>query len=154
MKKRKYIKHVINKGWFKKGNKPHNTGKPLTEKEKNRLSKVVKKSMAKLPDYVKKRIRKTQFKKGHIYSHWTGKYGHEHPNYKGVAYRNQAFASKKKKCEKCGKTKFKSLSQLHIHHKDKNRLNQKLNNLQVLCSKCHLKIHKNWKYRWDTSKEK
>jgi len=45
------------------------------------------------------------------------------------------------KCKKCGKTK-----NLNIHHKDRNRKNNNINNLEVLCSMCHAHLHKNWKY--------
>ena len=42
---------------------------------------------------------------------------------------------KKEKCELCGK-KIK----LIIHHKDGNRHNNGLSNLQVLCTNCHAKV--------------
>lgn len=43
---------------------------------------------------------------------------------------------KKEKCENCG-----SMSQLGVHHKDKNRLNNSEENLQTLCASCHTKLH-------------
>jgi 5-methylcytosine-specific restriction endonuclease McrA len=39
-------------------------------------------------------------------------------------------------CAVCGKTEG-----LHIHHKDKNTKNNRMNNLIVLCGVCHKKIH-------------
>ena len=39
-------------------------------------------------------------------------------------------------CVICGDTK-----NLHIHHKDKNKHNDSLDNLIVLCSQCHNSIH-------------
>lgn len=39
------------------------------------------------------------------------------------------------KCEKCGYNEFKKI--LGIHHKDRNRKNNNLDNLQVLCPNCH-----------------
>lgn len=149
---RKYRIQVKNKGWFKKGQRPPNFGKSLSPETKEKLRISVKKAMRRLPEHVKKNIRKTQFKKGHHYAHWTGKYAEEHPRYKGIAYRNKVLAVKKKQCEKCGKKKFKFLRHLHIHHRDGNRKNQNIKNLRVLCSTCHLKMHKNWRYRWGKSK--
>ena len=40
------------------------------------------------------------------------------------------------KCELCGSTRH-----LCIHHKDENRYNNKLDNLQCLCKSCHQKHH-------------
>ena len=150
MTKRKYTIYAKNKGWFKKGDHPHNKGKILSQEEKDRIRQSVIKSMKQLPKYKKDNIKKTQFKKGHYYAHWTGKFGEEHPNYKGLAYRNKVLSKRKKKCEKCGKTKFSSLKRLHVHHKDGNRRNNNWPNLQLLCSGCHLNLHKNWEYRrWE-----
>lgn len=42
----------------------------------------------------------------------------------------------KKECAQCGRTEH-----LHIHHKDENRHNNKLENLVVLCAKCHRRLH-------------
>ena len=39
-------------------------------------------------------------------------------------------------CSKCGKT-----DGLIVHHLDKNRLNNDIDNLQYLCRRCHQKIH-------------
>lgn len=148
-KKRRYNIKVKNKGWFKNGNKPHNLGKPPSLNIRKKISQAVKIAMARLPEYKKRRIRKGQFKKGNYYAHWTGKYGEANPHYKGKAYRNKALAVKKRMCEKCGRTKFDVLTKLHVHHKDRNRLNNNIKNLKLLCSKCHLKLHKNWEYRWN-----
>jgi len=43
---------------------------------------------------------------------------------------------KKEKCNYCG-----SIKNLVVHHKDENRHNNELNNLQVLCKSCHQKYH-------------
>jgi hypothetical protein len=40
------------------------------------------------------------------------------------------------KCEICGSNKT-----LSVHHKDKNRQNNKIDNLMVLCNSCHQKTH-------------
>lgn len=42
------------------------------------------------------------------------------------------------KCEKCGTTS----GLLDVHHRDLNVMNNKTDNLQVLCRSCHLKIHR------------
>jgi hypothetical protein len=39
----------------------------------------------------------------------------------------------KEKCERCG---FNGQA-LHIHHKDRNHKNNKIDNLEVLCANCH-----------------
>ncbi len=49
-----------------------------------------------------------------------------------------------KECEKCGFDKFQIL---HVHHKDRNRLNNSLNNLELICPNCHYAEHyleKSW----------
>ncbi|WP_083910437.1 HNH endonuclease [Effusibacillus pohliae] len=60
---------------------------------------------------------------------------------KGDVWRKIALTHKPPVCEECGrKTKGRKL---HVHHKDKNRKNNDLSNLQVVCSYCHNnKIHK------------
>lgn len=145
----KYKLKVTNRGWFKKGSKPYNYKKKLSQITKDKISASVLSAMEGLPKFKKDNIKRTQFKKGHVYSHWTGKYAEESPHYNGKAYRNKALSKKEIKCEKCGKTSFSSLRKLHVHHKDENRLNQDLSNLELLCSICHLNIHKNWEVRWN-----
>lgn len=67
--------------------------------------------------------------KGH-YTHGSFKTGIQ-------AYRNiYRDAHKDIKCELCGSTRY-----LCIHHKDENRYNNKLDNLQCLCKSCHQKHH-------------
>jgi hypothetical protein len=43
---------------------------------------------------------------------------------------------KKKRCEDCGSTKY-----LLVHHIDKNRNNNKLENIKTVCAKCHCNIY-------------
>jgi len=43
-----------------------------------------------------------------------------------------------KKCERCGFGKFQILQ---IHHKDKNRNNNSLDNLELICPNCHSQEH-------------
>ena len=54
--------------------------------------------------------------------------------------RNNLFKRKikEKKCEDCGRTKWKGKPiPLEVHHKDGNRFNNELPNLQILCPNCH-----------------
>lgn len=41
-------------------------------------------------------------------------------------------------CEICS---VNSSTKLHVHHRDKNRQNNTIENLQVLCPKCHMREH-------------
>lgn len=43
-----------------------------------------------------------------------------------------------KKCERCGYGEFQILQ---IHHKDRNRNNNDLDNLELICPNCHTKEH-------------
>lgn len=48
------------------------------------------------------------------------------------------------KCERCGYDKFEILQ---VHHKDKNRANNNLDNLELICPNCHYEDHfleKSW----------
>lgn len=49
---------------------------------------------------------------------------------------SRARKHKKDHCEQCG-----SVSNLHIHHKDKNITNNSKENLVTLCRKCHDSLH-------------
>lgn len=49
-----------------------------------------------------------------------------------------------KKCERCG---FDKIEILHVHHRDRNRKNCDLNNLELICPNCHYTEHyleKSW----------
>ncbi|TSC70186.1 MAG: hypothetical protein CEO12_501 [Parcubacteria group bacterium Gr01-1014_46] len=51
---------------------------------------------------------------------------------------------KGKKCERCGYDKFEILQ---IHHKDRNRKNNNIDNLELICPNCHYEEHylkKSW----------
>ena len=48
------------------------------------------------------------------------------------------------KCERCGFDKYQILQ---VHHKDKNRNNNDLDNLEIICPNCHFEEHyleKSW----------
>lgn len=67
-----------------------------------------------------------------------GRVGRNSPNYKGIkSYRVKAFETYGKVCNKC-----KSASEIQVHHKDRNRSNNTISNLEVLCRKCHDLEHK------------
>ena len=50
--------------------------------------------------------------------------------------RRMLFEERGRDCEICKKPFFHN-----IHHKDKNRQNNKLENLMLVCRKCHSNIH-------------
>lgn len=60
--------------------------------------------------------------------------GPGHPVYKDGIGIFRRF--KKDKCERCSSTKF-----LCVHHKDQNRHNNVLSNLETLCKRCHQLEH-------------
>lgn len=47
-------------------------------------------------------------------------------------------------CERCG---YNKIEILHLHHKDRNRRNNELGNLELICPNCHYEEHyleKSW----------
>ena len=49
---------------------------------------------------------------------------------------------KERKCEICGLSEWMDKPiPLELHHKDNNHWNNDLNNLQILCSNCHMQAH-------------
>jgi len=48
------------------------------------------------------------------------------------------FQERGKQCERCKYTGFKILQ---IHHKDRNRQNNEMNNLELICPNCHCEEH-------------
>lgn len=76
----------------------------------------------------------------------TGKSGEEHYMWKdGKSRRGYRKVVEKKECDTCG-----SKEKLCIHHKDLDHYNDDPSNLQVLCSSCHMRIHK--KAFWDAKR--
>lgn len=63
-------------------------------------------------------------------------YGKDNPK---KDYRILAFRHKKPECEECGYNKYKEV--LDVHHVDKNRTNNNINNLKILCPTCHREEH-------------
>lgn len=76
---------------------------------------------------------------------WRNRYfsGERHPNWRGgehQEYRNFLIQSKiKPVCQSCG---LKDERILVAHHLDKNRSNNKIQNLVWLCFNCHFLVHK------------
>jgi len=61
-------------------------------------------------------------------------------SYSGDLWRRIAFANMKhRECEICGVALSES-RELHIHHIDKNRSNNNIDNLMIVCVKCHNNI--------------
>ena len=54
-------------------------------------------------------------------------------------YRKLAFRYLELKCNKCGYDKYPNI--LEVHHKDLNRNNESISNLEILCSRCHDEFH-------------
>ena len=50
-------------------------------------------------------------------------------------YRVKAFRLLENKCNHCGFDAYKEV--LHVHHKDRNRDNNDISNLEILCPTCH-----------------
>lgn len=83
-----------------------------------------------------------RIKKGLIKAPFTGSGGnqwgennHQYTTGK-TSYKRNTFNYKDKKCERCG-----SNTHILVHHKDENRENNSLENLEVLCKKCHQHHH-------------
>lgn len=55
-----------------------------------------------------------------------------------MALKTRLAAKRGKKCERCGYDLYEIL---HVHHIDRNRDNNVLNNLELLCPNCHAKEH-------------
>jgi predicted nucleic acid-binding Zn ribbon protein len=80
--------------------------------------------------------------------HRTGiKYLQNRPRDKVKSYRQlkiRLLQQGGKKCERCGYSKYEILQ---LHHKDKNRFNNDLDNLELICPNCHFEKHfleKSW----------
>lgn len=69
----------------------------------------------------------------------TLKVGENHPGFvSGVSssyYRKLAFSTYPNKCNRCSYSEF--IEVLQIHHKDHDRTNNDISNLEILCPTCH-----------------
>jgi hypothetical protein len=59
-----------------------------------------------------------------------------------VSYRVHAFKCYEHKCYYCGYNKYEDV--LQVHHLDKNRNNNNIKNLRIVCPTCHSEVHKNY----------
>lgn len=57
-----------------------------------------------------------------------------------VDYRELAFSTYAAKCARCNYDK--NTLALDVHHKDKNRSNNNVDNLEILCCNCHMIYHR------------
>lgn len=63
-----------------------------------------------------------------------GHYGDVHTDYRTLAFRY-----KSQICERCNYSKHPEI--LEVHHKDRNRENNTIENLLVVCPNCHMEEH-------------
>lgn len=56
-----------------------------------------------------------------------------------LTYREKAFKFLPNKCNECG---YSNINALEVHHKDKDRSNNDISNLEVLCCNCHTLEHR------------
>lgn len=136
----KYVLHKINPTSFKKGFRPWNKGKryktgPQPEKHGKHYSPRTEFKKGFKPLNNGKEFKQIREEK---HSNWKGGY----TVYRKIARRNGL----KPICEKCGKRGMWG-NKIVVHHKDKNRNNNKLTNLSILCSMCHVHLHQNWKFK-------
>ena len=107
-----------NAGQFKKGQKPWNCSSKGKKKHSKKIKKRWKEGKYKNRDF--SATKNPNYKTG----------DHIIPPYKYI------LNLREKKCEIC-----KSKYIIIVHHKDGNRKNNSLSNLQVLCQGCHMVIH-------------
>jgi len=65
-----------------------------------------------------------------------------HPTHYGsgrASYRTRAFANLPNSCNQCGYKKYPEI--LEVHHKDCDRTNNDISNLEILCPTCHDEKH-------------
>jgi len=64
---------------------------------------------------------------------------HKSRGYIGGTSLKETFRLRVGKCEVCGSN---ATEELQVHHKDKNRRNNQISNLSILCLNCHRQMHK------------
>ena len=62
-------------------------------------------------------------------------------NIERLTYKERVRKDRPWKCERCSKSQKENGRELTIHHKDRNRNNNKLKNLEIQCDKCHMFEH-------------
>lgn len=114
-------------------------GHPVSEKTRKQCGRIWR-----------GRVPPTAFKDGHVVVRSPDSYlsGPRHPRWRGgantflsgVAHSVFVASGAKKICARC-----ESVEDICIHHKDENRRNNDINNLQALCRPCHISHHKKGK---------
>ena len=99
-------------------------------KEINRMPSQVKRSKSGF-SYCSKSCSQTINNKGNKRNYIDGK----------QTYRTVAFREKEHKCERCQYDTVIGI--LTVHHKDRNRMNNHISNLEILCPNCHYIDHLN-----------
>lgn len=119
-----------------------NTGKKATAETKRKMSKSM------IGHYhTKETKQKISFANKGQKNALYGKYWVKNPNFStgtGAYVREFQRRGNEPVCSDCGKQGRFAINSIHIHHKDGDRKNNSMDNLQSLCSMCHLHIHKNW----------
>lgn len=130
---------VINKGWVKKGQRLSPETEFGNKPSWNKGTKGVIKPNS--GSFTKGQI---PWNKGILYDQikWD-----KHPQFKDGHTRYRYFYEREcdnRICDRCGIELDMNSHKTHIHHIDKDRTNNQLENLMLLCSKCHAHEHKNW----------
>lgn len=79
------------------------------------------------------------------------KYKINRPNDKSEYFRVLKLRLVEKRGSKCERCDYCKIEVLQIHHKDRNRRNNKLENLELVCPNCHFEEH-HLKNNWITDK--
>ena len=118
-------------------------GRKLSEEHKKKIGKANKIALKKFhknnPNYKNNGM----FKKGEGWPKGKPRLSvreEKHPNWNGGIQSYRKILKRRgieiKECSKCGINR-----KLVVHHIDKNRKNNDINNLQILCFKCHNDLH-------------
>jgi len=82
-------------------------------------------------------LRKSKFEKPGVGSGGNQKGEKNHMYKTGIgSYSKKGFTNLPNVCNRCG-----DLEKLLVHHKDENRSNNELDNLEILCKRCHQEHH-------------
>ena len=104
------------------------------------------------PKILKEKVKKSRVKSalakgvkvGIGSGNYYGRFNKKHPSYKtGIGwYRDLVLENKPHICERCSDTiDFTNSYKWCVHHKDHNRTNNTLENLELLCKRCHQLEH-------------